>query len=105
MGSVGVSGLRATPDQLFQRLADEALIGNASFGGLSFERIHQQLRQTHVDEGGFAFSLPCHGFELVKSREEMSWARKASASALASRIGTVFIASDLYVVHVTGADG
>ena len=50
--------------RLFNRLADQALIGNAPFGGLGFNGVEQPLGKPHVDAGGFEVKLIVEGLEL-----------------------------------------
>src|SRR5215471_14649668 len=51
-------------DRLFERLADEALIGNALRPGFSFDRGQQRLGKSHADPFGLWFKLEMDGGEL-----------------------------------------
>ena len=49
---------------VFQKLSDQALVGDATLGGFGFERGQQGFGKAHVDAGGFGGGFPGEGAEL-----------------------------------------
>jgi hypothetical protein len=63
----GHPGVISTPSAQrgFEDFADQALAGDAAFGGAGLDFGQQGIGQTHIDAGGFRLGLPGQGLELA----------------------------------------